>query len=76
MKSSSPTADGAVSFHPSCPLCNGSTNRISRRFVDLLTSIFIPVRRYRCRAMRCNWEGNLRTSLAASPSTRGDAERV
>lgn len=61
MKSISPTASDAASYRPSCPLCNGSVNRISRRFIDVLTSIFVPVRRYRCRAMRCNWEGNLRT---------------
>jgi hypothetical protein len=60
MKSISPIAYGAASGRPRCPLCNGGTNRIARRFVDLLTSIFVPVHRYRCREMRCNWEGNLR----------------
>jgi hypothetical protein len=73
MNSISPTTDGAVFWRPSCPLCNSSTNRISRRLIALLTSIFVPVRRYRCRAMRCNWEGNLRTPPAASlPSERRD----
>jgi hypothetical protein len=33
---------------------------VSRRFVDLLISVFIPVRRYRCISMQCSWEGNLR----------------
>ncbi|MBS1138680.1 MAG: hypothetical protein H6R13_133 [Proteobacteria bacterium] len=42
-----------------CPLCHGSMNRIPRRFVDLVTSIFSPVQRYRCRSMKCDWEGNL-----------------
>lgn len=60
MKSISPTACGAASDRPRCPRCNGATNPIARRFVDLLTSIFVPVRRYRCREMRCDWEGNLR----------------
>jgi len=38
----------------------GSTNRIPRRLVDRLLSIFTPVCRYRCRSMICGWEGNLR----------------
>jgi len=44
-----------------CPLCHGTMNRIPRRFVDLVLSMFIPVRRYRCRSFDCDWEGNLRT---------------
>ena len=48
------------SGRPRCPVCNGTTYRIPRRFVNLLLSIFMPVRRYRCRAMSCSWEGNLR----------------
>lgn len=43
-----------------CPRCNGSAYRIERRFVDLLMSIFVPLRRYRCGRMGCIWEGNLR----------------
>lgn len=43
-----------------CPHCNGSVYRTHRRFVDLLMSIFIPIRRYRCDSMLCDWEGNLR----------------
>lgn len=75
MKNLSPSAPRAESYGPNCPLCNSSTNRISRRFIDLLLSIFIPVRRYRCRAMRCNWEGNLRNPPAeTSPAGRGDAK--
>ena len=44
-----------------CPRCNASVFRVSRRFVDLLMSIILPIRRYRCISMECNWEGNLRT---------------
>lgn len=43
-----------------CPRCNASVFRVSRRFVDLLVSVFLPVRRYRCISMECNWEGNRR----------------
>jgi uncharacterized protein with PIN domain len=43
-----------------CPLCNGSINRIPRRLVDLVLSLFTPVQRYRCRSFKCDWEGNLR----------------
>jgi len=43
-----------------CPLCHGSLNRIPRRFIDLVFSLFTPVQRYRCRSLRCDWEGNLR----------------
>lgn len=31
-----------------------------RRFIDLVISKFVPVRRYRCVAVMCHWEGNLR----------------
>jgi hypothetical protein len=40
-----------------CPQCAGSVDRIPRRLVDRLASLFAPVHRYRCRA--CNWEGNV-----------------
>ena len=45
---------------PKCPRCDGSAYRIPRRFVDLLLSFFVSVRRYRCRSKTCGWEGNLR----------------
>jgi len=51
---------GLASYGRPCPVCNSSTNRIPRRLIDLILSIFTPVRRYRCRAMSCTWEGNLR----------------
>jgi hypothetical protein len=60
MKSLAGTGGGIASHGRCCPLCNGSTNRIPRRWVDLLLSIFLPVQRYRCRSLRCDWEGNLR----------------
>lgn len=49
-----------ASYGQLCPVCNASTIRIPRRFVDRLRSIFAPIRRYRCRSINCTWEGNLR----------------
>ncbi len=47
-----------------CPRCNGELDRIRRRLVDRLVSLFAPCYRYRCRSLGCHWEGNLpRTSL-------------
>jgi len=45
-----------------CPRCHSPAYRVPRRFVDVLLSVFVAVRRYRCSAMGCSWEGNLRTS--------------
>jgi hypothetical protein len=56
-------------------------NRIRRRFVDRVLSLFYPVHRYHCRSFACHWEGNLRVTPALwrwealeshtnSPSTR------
>lgn len=51
---------GRMSHSPACPHCRGSLNRIPRRMVDHLISLVLPVRRYRCLSMGCEWEGNLR----------------
>lgn len=44
-----------------CPICKGPVERIPRRFIDRLTSLFKPVHRYRCfsKGWGCDWEGNL-----------------
>jgi hypothetical protein len=60
MKSASGFGLSVASYGQPCPVCNASTHRIPRRFIDLLRSIFMPVRRYRCQSMKCTWEGNLR----------------
>lgn len=55
------TTDHAPDSNPKrCPMCHGSMNRIPRRCVDLILSLFVPVQRYRCRALNCYWVGNLR----------------
>jgi hypothetical protein len=55
-----PDEAGYSSPECTCPRCNGAVTRVRRRFVDLLLSAFVPVRRYRCRSLDCGWEGNLR----------------
>lgn len=45
---------------PACPRCNGTAYRVPRRFMDVLMSLFIQVRRYRCDSPDCGWEGNRR----------------
>jgi len=56
------SADAASHHSPGqmCPRCNAPTFRVSRRFIDLLISVVVPLRRYRCRSMKCGWEGNFR----------------
>ena len=46
--------------HP-CPRCGDDLDRIRRRLVDRLSSVWRPVHRYQCRNPLCGWEGNLRT---------------
>ena len=43
-----------------CPQCDQTLDRIRRRPIDRLTSLFAPVQRYRCRGFACRWEGNLK----------------
>lgn len=47
-----------------CPRCNGAAYRIHRRPCDRFFSIFLPVHRYRCGSMGCDWEGNLLAAQA------------
>jgi hypothetical protein len=47
-----------------CPQCRSSGSsgdlvRVHRRFIDRVISLLRPLRRYRCRTMDCDWEGNL-----------------
>jgi transposase-like protein len=42
-----------------CPLCNSSyLDRVPRRFIDRIISLFVSVRRYQCES--CGWCGNLK----------------
>jgi len=60
MKTLSGPGGSIASYGHPCPVCNCSTNRVPRRWVDLFVSLFTPLHRYRCRSMSCDWEGNLR----------------
>jgi hypothetical protein len=42
-----------------CPRCRSVAYRVRRRWIDRLTSLFRPARRYRCQEFRCGWEGNV-----------------
>lgn len=53
---------GAELGRPMCPRCLSGVNRVPRRALDRLISLVVPVRRYRCRALACAWEGALRNS--------------
>ncbi len=65
MRVLSASHSGDSMIHPAhervCPQCNGSVNRVRRRFIDRLVSLITPVHRYRCHAKGwgCDWEGNL-----------------
>jgi hypothetical protein len=43
-----------------CPRCGAALLRVRRKPLDRLVSLVAPLRRYRCRAMGCGWEGTLR----------------
>ncbi len=47
-----------------CPRCGRSGSslalqRMPRRFIDRLISLFQRQHRFRCRSMGCEWEGNI-----------------
>lgn len=63
-----------AAHRPACPHCKGAVVRIPRRFIDRLSSIFVPVRRFQCRSLICCWEGNLRNSWYFLPEAgRGES---
>jgi hypothetical protein len=54
-------AEAPVRASPvACPRCDGVVERIPRLGIDRLLSFFVPLRRYRCANLACNWEGTLR----------------
>ena len=60
-----PEAIGPALGRPMCPRCLGALNRVPRGTLDRLISLLVPVRRYRCRALACAWQGALRNSRFA-----------
>jgi hypothetical protein len=49
-----------VSQNPLCPVCQRMTHRVHRRVLDMIVNLFVPILRFRCSAMDCDWEGRLR----------------
>ena len=49
-----------------CPACGAPMSRITRRFLDRLSSLFQTKHRYRCRSFSCQWEGILPARNASS----------
>ena len=43
-------------------------DRIPRRFIDRLRSLLTPLRRYRCVALTCHWEGTIEDRHVALPA--------
>jgi len=63
------TGDHPPSRH-ACPRCGAPVVRAHRRLRDRLVAVFYGVRRYRCRAPDCGWQGLLRqVETASSPRT-------
>lgn len=58
-----PSSPGAApqgpALRPLCPRCRGQVQRIPRRLIDRLMSLFSPVQRFRCPLPLCQWVGNL-----------------
>lgn len=40
-----------------CPVCDMSLYRTRRNNADRLFNLFVPVHRYRCRNLKCDWTG-------------------
>lgn len=59
--------DAGIDSAQKCPRCGGTLNRTPRRGIDRLLCLIVSVRRYRCRALGCHWEGNLRVSAQRTP---------
>lgn len=58
-----------------CPRCRLEMERVERHFLDRVISLAVPVRRYRCVAPRCGWEGTLRVS-ELTPAAAAHADRT
>lgn len=65
-------AGPACAQHAKCRQCGDEALiRIRRRFIDRLMSLAYPVKRYRCSAPWCGWEGVLsKKKVRAGPKIR------
>ncbi|HWU84418.1 MAG TPA: hypothetical protein VN028_03675 [Rhodocyclaceae bacterium] len=59
-----------VPLRPCCPICHRATYRVHRRLLDLIINLFVPILRFRCCAIGCDWEGNVRTCTIGREATR------
>ena len=61
-----------------CPLCAGAAVRTARNLPDRVLSLLMPVKRYRCCAQGCGWEGLLlpRMHPRAPRATRSSRARA
>jgi hypothetical protein len=66
-----PHAEGPARPRNICPQCQGRLDRVPRGVFDRVLSLFVPLRRYRCRSARCGWEGLLRRSAAPADAEDG-----
>ena len=57
-----------------CPRCGCVADRIPRRPLDHLLSVFASVCRYRCRNFECRWEGNRRKRKGESPRLHAEPD--
>ena len=56
---------GLATCARSCPRCSSALFGVARRWPELLLSLFVPLRRYRCISLQCSWEGNFREQRSA-----------
>lgn len=60
----------------SCPRCGARVVRVSRRTLDMLLNVIVPVHRYRCPHPSCRWGGLMRSRGARLPyGESGEAPR-
>lgn len=51
-----------------CPRCGVRLLRVSRTSLDMLFNIMVPVHRYSCTSLACQWGGLLRTDRGHLPA--------
>ena len=54
-----PPSEAHDTLRDICPCCGGTVHRVQRRSFDRFVNFFMPVYRYRCGSLDCDWEGNL-----------------
>lgn len=57
-------------YKRACPLCKQTAYRVHRRLMDRMLNLFISIWRFRCSAVGCHWEGNLRKNEVSTRASR------